>query len=72
MTQSYNRKATVTFAINGTDQTLTVNDMPYTWTPETNPDMDQEAIFAALDYLRKHAKELGMRAIYVSTSPSRA
>jgi len=69
MTQPYHRKATVEFAINGTDQTLTVNDLPYIWIPAANPDMDQEGVFAAMDYLRKHIKGLSMQVIYVSTSP---
>ena len=69
MTQTFARTATVEFAINGTDQRITVNDLPYIWIPATNPCMDSEAVFAALDYLRPLMPDVGKTVISVCTSP---
>ena len=43
MAQTFKRTATATFAINGTDQEVTVSNVPYIWIPATNPDMEGEA-----------------------------
>lgn len=71
MSQSFKRTATVEFAINNTDQTVTVTNLPYIWVPAVNPDMDQEAVFEASDYLRKTwGHHVGLNVICVTTSPA--
>ena len=70
MTKSFKRTATVEFAINGTDQTITVNNLPYIWIPAVNPDMESTAVFAAIDYLSMALKaRAGLDVISVTTSP---
>jgi hypothetical protein len=68
---AYRRTATAEFAIYGTDQTITISNVPYLWMPAANPDMDQEGLFAVKDWMR--AKLTGrlenLSLIYVSTSP---
>jgi hypothetical protein len=72
MTKSFKRSATATFAINGTDQEVTVANVPYIWVPATNPDMDSEGSFAVMDWMRANnvAKNMGKSLICVTTSPA--
>ena len=70
MTQAFKRTATVEFAIGGTDQTVTVGNIPYIWQPAVTGCMDQEGIFAAMDYLRPIMKNVGLNTISVTTSPA--
>jgi len=71
MTISYKRTATVEFAMSGTNQTVTVNDLPYVWTPTINPDMDSTAVFAAIDYMRMSLElGCGLSVVCVTTSPA--
>lgn len=69
MTQAFKRTATVEFAIAGTEQTVTVNNLSYIWQPAVNGCMDQEGIFAARDFLRPIMKNVGLYTISVTTSP---
>jgi hypothetical protein len=69
MTKCFKRVATVEFAIQGTNQTVTVNNLPYIWNPSVTGCMDQEAVFAAMDYLRPIMKNVGLNTISVMTSP---
>tara|TARA_R110002153_G_scaffold263434_1_gene424740 strand:+ start:55 stop:267 length:213 start_codon:yes stop_codon:yes gene_type:complete len=70
MTQAFRRTATVEFAIRGTDQTVTVNNIPYIWQPAVTDCLDQEGVFAAMDYLRPIMKNVGLDTISVTTSPA--
>ena len=71
MTKSYKRTATATFEINGTDQQVTITNVPYIWIPATNPDMDSEGAFAVMDYMRQNLamKNCGLSLICSVTSP---
>ena len=69
MTASFKRTATVEFALHGSDQSVTVSDLPYIWIPACNPCMDQEAVFAASDYLRSIGVDSGKTCVSVCTSP---
>ena len=70
MTKCFKRVATVEFAIRGTTQTVTVNNVPYIWQPAVTGCMEQEGIFAAMDYLRPIMKNVGLDTISVMTSPA--
>lgn len=70
MTACFKRIATVEFAIRGTTQTVTVNSIPYIWQPAVTGCMDQEGVFAAMDYLRPIMKNVGLDTISVMTSPA--
>ncbi|URC15502.1 hypothetical protein BD1_61 [Octadecabacter Antarctic BD virus 1] len=75
MTKSFKRTATVEFAINGTGQTITVNNLPFIWEPHLNPNpMDVQGVFAAVQYLRAITpkRPLGLNVISVTTSPAPA
>ena len=71
MTASYRRIATVTFQITGTDQTVTVNDIPYIWIPAVNPDINVEAAYAASDYLRSLGMDAPKSVLTITTSPAK-
>lgn len=71
MTKSFNRTASAEFAINGSDQTVTVTNVPYIWIPAANPDMDSEGVFAIMDYMRANliVKDRGLSLIWTTNSP---
>ncbi len=71
MTTSFRRTASAEFKINGTDQTITVSNVPYLWVPAVNPDMDSEGAFAVMDYMRANMdmKGKGLSLICTTTSP---
>lgn len=65
----FNRIATVQFAIAGTDQTVTVSDLPYVWDDAAGP-IEQQAIFDACNYLRSIGVQRGLSVVCVDTRPS--
>jgi hypothetical protein len=68
MVETFRRSATVQFAINGTDQTVTINDLPYLWIPNAGMCPDQSAIFAARDWARENLQfSGGLNVLMVST-----
>jgi len=71
MTQAFRRTATVEFAVNGTDVRITVADLPYIWMPAVTGCMDQEGVFAAMDYMRANwgSNTPGLSVVSVVTSP---
>jgi len=49
---------------------ITIKNLPYVWNPK-HGDMDQVAIFAALDYASHHLGKQGFGAICAITSPAK-
>jgi hypothetical protein len=65
----FNRIATVQFAVYGTDQTVTVSDLPYVWDDANGP-IEQQAIFDACNYLRSIGVQRGLSVICAETRPN--
>jgi|TARA_R110002126_G_scaffold6164_1_gene32661 hypothetical protein len=68
--KTYNRTATVELKHNTSDMVITIKNLPYVWNPK-HGDMDQVAIFAALDYASHHLGKQGFGAICAITSPAK-
>ena len=66
MSQSFPRIASAELQINGTDQTVTISNVPYIWMPEANPSMDTEGMFAVMDYMRTNLDIKGRTLTLVS------
>ena len=74
MTQSFRRIATVEFAIQGTNTRVTISDLPYIWMPAVTGCMDQEGVFAAMDFMRSNwggVNTRGLTVVSVVTSPAK-
>ena len=71
MTQAFRRTATVEFAVNGTDTHITVSNLHYIWQPAVTGCMDQEGVFAAMDFMRSNwgSNTPGLSVVSVVTSP---
>ena len=65
----FNRIATVQFAVAGTDQTVTVSDLPYIWNDADGP-VDQQAVFDACNYLRSIGVQRGLSVVWCETRPN--
>lgn len=65
----FNRIASVQFSIAGSDQTVTVSDLPYVWDDAKGP-IDQQAIFDACNYLRSIGVQRGLSVVWVETRPN--
>lgn len=65
----FNRIATVQFAVAGTDQTVTVSDLPYVWDDAAGP-IEQQAIFDACNHLRSIGVQRGLSVVCVETRPN--
>jgi hypothetical protein len=64
----FNRTATVEFAILGSEQNVTVSNLPYVWDSDEGPHIDQQAVFDAIAYLRDLGVEGGLGTVSVLTS----
>jgi hypothetical protein len=65
----FSRIATVQFAVAGTDQTVTVSDLPYVWDDAAGP-IEQQAVFDACNHLRSIGVQRGLSVICVETRPA--
>lgn len=65
----FSRIATVQFAVAGTDQTVTVSDLPYIWDDAAGP-IEQQAVFDACNHLRSIGVQRGLSVICVETRPA--
>lgn len=65
----FSRIATVEFAVAGTDQTVTVSDLPYIWNDADGP-VDQQAVFDACNYLRSIGVQRGLSVVWCETRPN--
>jgi hypothetical protein len=65
----FNRIATVQFAVAGTDQTVTVSDLPYIWDDAAGP-IDQQAVFDACNHLRSIGVQRGLSVVWCETRPN--
>jgi hypothetical protein len=65
----FNRIANVQFAIAGTDQAVTVSDLPYVWDDAAGP-IEQQAIFDACNYLRSIGVQRGLSVVWCETRPN--
>lgn len=72
MTQQFRRTATVTFMIAGTDQTITISNVPYIWIGGSGVSMDQEGANAARDWFRMNMQSKTAHLITqtIETSPA--
>ena len=70
MTKTYSRIATVEFAINGTDQRVTVSNLPYSWNPRKHSEVEGDAAFEAIRFLREMGMTQGLSLISVVSSPA--
>jgi hypothetical protein len=64
----FKRTANVEFAILGSEQTVTVSNLPYVWDSDLSPHIDQQAVFDAIAYLRDLGVTTGLGTISVLTS----
>lgn len=68
MKKTFSRIATVEFQINGTDQTVTVANVPYIW--DGKGDMDAPAVFAAIPHVRKNTPDAGLSVLSICSKPA--
>ena len=64
----FNRIADIKFAVSGTDQAVTVSNLPYVWDDAAGP-IEQQAIFDACNYLRSIGVQRGLSVMCVETRP---
>lgn len=67
----FNRIAEVEFAVASSQERLVVKNLPYVWDSDECHDMDQPAVFEAIEYLRGKGWAVGLNLIMVSSSPDR-
>lgn len=68
--KNHSRIATVEFAITGTDQRVTVSNLPYSWNPSKDRDIEGPAVFEAIAFLRETGMTQGLDLISVCSSPA--
>jgi hypothetical protein len=68
MITGYHRTASVQFAINGTNQTATINDLPYLWIPAKHGSAEQAGI---LRQAIGHERTYNLRTVFTSLWPHR-
>lgn len=64
----YKRTATVEFALNGTEERVTVSNLPYVWNTDLDTDIEAPAVYKAIDFLRSVGVTRGLDLISVCTS----
>jgi hypothetical protein len=64
----FNRTANVEFAIFGSEQRVTVSNLPYVWDSDLGPNIDQQSVFEAIAYLRELGVTAGLGTISVFTA----
>lgn len=67
MTQLFTKTATIEFALYGKQARVTVSDLPFTYKAGDN--VDQQAIFTAINFLRDGGFNHGLDVVSVCTSP---
>ena len=65
----FHRIASVQFSVAGTDQTVTVSDLPYVWDDAKGP-IEQQAVFDACNFLRGIGVQRGLNVVCVDTRPN--
>jgi len=67
--KTYPQSASACFAINGTDQNVTIEGVPFDWNPE-HGDRDSQAAFAVAKWFGENERsDLALTLIWVESGP---